>query len=90
MTRHNTKSRKIVSHVNVSFQTTYILQITGAMPSDSGRYICTASDGITVITDTVELRVTGKKGITGRTFVHLIIKNNFSISIPNSKIYLNI
>ena len=60
------------------------------MPSDSGRYICTASDGITVITDTVELRVTGKKGITGRTFVHLILRYNFSISIPNSKIYLTI
>ena len=73
MMRHKTKSRKIVSHVNVSFKNTHLLQITGAMPSDSGRYICTASDGITVITDTVELRVTGKKRITGTRFGHLII-----------------
>ena len=43
------------------------------MPSDSGRYICTASDGVTVITDTVELRVKGKKEFTGTIFVHLII-----------------
>ena len=50
-----------------------MLQITGAMPSDSGRYICTASDGVTVITDTVELRVKGKKEFTGTIFVHLIM-----------------
>ena len=43
------------------------------MPSDSGRYICTASDGVTVITDTVELRVKGKKEFTGTIFVHLIV-----------------
>ena len=58
-----------------------MLQITGAMPSDSGRYICTASDGVTVITDTVELRVTGKKEITGRTFGHLIIIFQFQYQI---------
>ena len=66
MTRHNTKVYgQFVSQINVSFKSTYILQITGARPSDSGRYICTASDGVTAITDTVELTVKGKKGITG-------------------------
>ena len=58
---------------NVSFKNTHLLQITGAMPSDSGRYICTASDGVTVITDTVELRVTGKKEFAVTIFVHLMI-----------------
>ena len=69
--RHNTKIWKKFSLVNVSFKSTYILQITRAMPSDSGRYICTASDGVTVITDMVELRVTGKKEVNGTIFEHL-------------------
>ena len=43
-----------------SFITTiFFNQITGITESDSGRYVCTASDGVQVINQYVDLEVQG-------------------------------
>ena len=40
-----------------------MIQITGVSESDSGRYVCTATDGVQVINQYVDLDVQGKYSI---------------------------